>query len=250
MDVELWPYEISHANHRILDPLSDDKIALLGRVARLSTGQRLLDLGCGRGEMLCLWARDHGIGGLGIDLSVPQIGDARARAEQLGVADRVAFEQGDAGQVTWEPGTFDVAACVGATWIGGSLPGTIGLLRPALREEGGLLLVGEPFWKAEPTPGACEALGFGTEHVTDLSGLLDLFERENLELVEMVLSDPDSWDRYEAQQWWTTDEWLRAHPDDPRAPRMREFMTTHRRAHLQYQRHLLDWGVFVLRPRG
>jgi SAM-dependent methyltransferase len=250
MDIELWPYEISHANHRTLDPLSENKLVLLGQAAHLSAGQRLLDLGCGRGEMLCRWAQTHGIGGLGIDLSVPQIDDARARAAQLEVQDRVAFEQGDAGQATWEPGTFDVAACIGATWIGGGPAGTIELMRPALREEGGLLMVGEPFWKAEPTEQACEALGFGPDDYTDLSGMLDCFEQADVELVEMVLSDQDSWDRYEAQQWWTTDEWLRANPDDPRAPRMRDFLTTNRRTYLQHQRHLLDWGVFVLRPRA
>ncbi len=36
-----------------------------------------------------------------------------------------------------------MAACLGATWIGGGVVGTIGLLAESLRT-GGIILVGEP----------------------------------------------------------------------------------------------------------
>ena len=42
-----------------------------------------------------------------------------------------------------------------------------------------------------------------------LEALLDRFEAAGVELVEMVLADGDSWDRYAAGQWWPLDEWLR-----------------------------------------
>ncbi len=46
-----------------------------------------------------------------------------ARAVELGVADRVEFVHGDAtGHVADEP--VDLAACVGATWIGDGVAGT------------------------------------------------------------------------------------------------------------------------------
>jgi SAM-dependent methyltransferase len=56
----------------------------------------LLDLACGTGEMLCTWARDHRLTGIGVDISTVFIGSARARAAELGVADRVTFVRGDA----------------------------------------------------------------------------------------------------------------------------------------------------------
>ncbi len=63
----------------------------------------------------------------------------------------------------------------------------------------------------------------------------------------MVLADGDSWDRYVAGQWWTIDRWLSAHQDDPRADEMRGLLVAWRRAHLEYGRRYLGWGIFVLR---
>jgi hypothetical protein len=52
-----------------------------------------------------------------------------------------------------EENAFDVVSCIGATWIGDGVPGTLRLMRPALRGRG-LLLIGEPFWLSEPPPEA------------------------------------------------------------------------------------------------
>ena len=69
-----------------------------------------------------------------------------------------------------------------------------------------------------------------------------------MELVEMVLADGDSWDRYAAAQWRTISDWLRDTPDDhPDAADMREFLAHGRRTHLTWIRRYLGWGVFVLR---
>lgn len=49
-------YEIAEAEHRIRNPFTDQKLVLLGQLCRLRPGQRLLDLACGKGELLCRWA--------------------------------------------------------------------------------------------------------------------------------------------------------------------------------------------------
>jgi hypothetical protein len=90
-------------------------------------------------------------------------------------------------------------------------------------------------------------MALGAEEFTSLVGTLDRIESAGAELVEMVLADGDSWDRYVASQWWNVTEWLREHPDSPDAAEMRAFLDTARRSHLAYQRSYLGWGVFVLR---
>ncbi|NYI07885.1 SAM-dependent methyltransferase [Allostreptomyces psammosilenae] len=242
-------HEISEARNRILNPFDQAKLDLLGEIVSPAAGSRHLDLACGKGEMLCTWAARYGTTGVGVDLSEVFLAAARERAAELRVTDRVRFEQGDAGAYRPEPGGYDVVSCVGATWIGGGLTGTIELMRPALRE-GGLLLVGEPYWTEEPPPAAPEALGLARDDCATLEGTLDRFEAAGVELLEMVLADPDSWDRYMATQWWTMSDWLREHPDDPDAPAMRGVLDRARRSHLAYQRRYLGWGVFVLRPVG
>jgi SAM-dependent methyltransferase len=246
MDV-LHQHEIAEAGHRIMNPFTDEKLELVGELCRWRRDTRLLDLGSGKGEMLCTWARRHGIQGLGVDLSEVHVAAARARAAHLGVADRVRFEQAEASTVEVEPGSFDAVACIGATWIGGGLAGTADLMRPALAP-GGLLLIGEPFWREEPPGEAHAALDLGEEEFTSLPGTLERFEAAGLELLEMVLADGDSWDRYVAAQWWTVARWLDDHPDHRDAPEMRGYLDRSRRSHLAYGRRYLGWGVFVLRP--
>jgi hypothetical protein len=70
-----------------------------------------------------------------------------------------------------------------------------------------------------------------------------------VELVELVLADKDSWDRYEAAQWRTISDWLAANTDDPEHVAMRDFLERNRRAYLAYGRRFLGWGVFVSRAR-
>src|SRR3954451_5771503 len=94
-------HEIAEANHRILNPFTDEKLMLLGEICRLEAGQRHLDLACGKGEMICHWAERFGTQGVGVDLSKVFLAAARARAAELGVAGLVRFEQGDAG--TYQP---------------------------------------------------------------------------------------------------------------------------------------------------
>lgn len=242
-------FTIREGRHRIHNPFTEEKLAALGRALYLPPGTRLLDLGCGSGELLCTWARDHGITGAGVDISSVFIDSARARAIELEVTDRVEFVHADAtGHVAAEP--VDVAACLGATWIGGGLVGTVDLLRRSLRP-GGMLLVGEPYWRREPpdqaTVEACHART--RDDFRALPELLSAFGEMGCDVVEMVLTDQDGWDRYVAAQWLSTRLWLDRNPDDELAPEMRAELTSAPVQHVLYQREYLGWGVFALMGR-
>ncbi|GAA2893183.1 hypothetical protein GCM10010517_57720 [Streptosporangium fragile] len=54
---------------------------------------------------------------------------------------------------------------------------------------------------------------------------------------------------YVASQWRTLSDWLRDHPDDPDVEEVRAFLERCRRSHVEYGRHHLGWGIFVLRRR-
>ena len=201
-------FTISESEHRIHNPFTPEKYATLGRALRMAPGTTILDLGSGSGEMLCSWARDHQIVGTGVDMSLLFSQQAAARAEELGVSDRVTFVHQDAsGYVASQP--CDVAACVGATWIGGGVAGTIELLKQSLIP-GGMLLIGEPWWRKRPAT-AEEAVACGAQSPDDfltLPALVAHFGELGYDVVEMVLADQEGWDRYEAAKWLTMRRWL------------------------------------------
>ncbi|MFK0244645.1 SAM-dependent methyltransferase [Amycolatopsis azurea] len=242
-------FTIRESSHRIHNPFTADKLAALGRALQLPPGTRALDLASGSGEMLCTWARDHRVTGTGVDLSTVFTAKARARAAELGVADQVGFVQGDAsGYIADEP--VDLASCIGATWIGDGVAGTVELLSRSLRP-GGLMLIGEPYWRqAPPTQDVVEGCHAVSEaDFRPLPDLIGQFGDLGYDVVEMMLADQDSWDRYQAAQWLNLRRWLDRNPDDELATKVRTELTTGPVGYVRYTREYLGWGVFALMRR-
>ena len=143
-----------------------------------------------------------------------------------------------------------LGACIGATWIGDGVAGTVELLRRSLRPDG-MMLIGEPYWRREPvdqvTVEACSANR--KDDFRPLPDLLAQFGDLGCDVVEMVLADQDSWDRYVAAQWLNIRRWLDANPDDELADQMRAELTAGPARYARYQREYLGWGVFALMNR-
>ena len=242
-------FNITESAHRIHNPITPEKLAILGVALRLESGTQVLDLGSGSGEMLCTWARDHGVIGTGIDMSQLFTEQSKLRAIELGVADQVKFIHDDAaGFVSKEK--VSVAACLGATWIGGGVAGTIQLLARSLRN-GGIILIGEPYWRQLP-PTDKVAKGCLANSISDflmLPELLASFDHLGYDVVEMVLANQDDWDRYEAAKWLTTRRWLEANPNDEFAKEVRDQLTSEPERYVTFTREYLGWGVFALMQR-
>ena len=242
-------FTIRESSHRIHNPFTSGKLAALGQALHLEPGTRVLDLASGSGEMLCTWARDYRVTGTGVDISTVFTEQARVRAAELGVTDQVTFVHSDASSFVAVK-LVDLAACVGATWIGGGVAGTAELLSKSLRP-GGLMLIGEPYWRHEvPDQETAKACGAsGKDDFLVLPELIEQFGALGFDVVEMMLADQDSWDRYQAAQWLNLRRWLDDNPDDELAAEARAELTTEPARYTRYQREYLGWGVFALMGR-
>lgn len=79
--------------------------------ARLSAGQRVLDVGCGTGSLALAAARRVGTTGAvcAVDASAPMVARARRKAARGGV--EIDFRDAAAQQLPYADGTFDLVLC-------------------------------------------------------------------------------------------------------------------------------------------
>lgn len=188
--------EISAATHRGLafhNPLEpaqvDDVIARIP----LARGARVLDVGCGPGELLVRLHARHAVRGIGIDASGVQIAEARRRRP---AGAELEFVEGDAGAHTG--GGYDLTACLGSIHaLGGLHPGLARLA--AMTRPGGWVLLADGFWQREPEPGYLASLGATRDELPDRTGLLLAGLRHGLTTTYVVETSDEAWDRYE----WT-----------------------------------------------
>ena len=247
--LDIWKYyDITHKRHVLCNPTSpaklDDIIALLD----LKPGAQVVEIACGKGEMLARLAERYGISGVGIDKSPHCIADAREKLRQRAPDARIQLLLMDGADYKPEsPESFDLAMCIGASWVYKGHRGTLRALKAMVRP-GGFVLVGEPYWIREPSDEYLEADGglkredFGTHHNNVVTG-----EEEGLIPLYTAVSSQDDWDRYETLQWYAANEYAQAHPDDPDVPELLSRDAHNRRLYLRWARDTLDWALYLFR---
>ena len=95
-----------------LDTAQQQKLDHICRKLRLQPGDRLLDIGCGWGGLLCWAAENYGVSGLGITLSQPQCEEACQRVAATGLAGHIEIRVADYRDLSGET-EFDKIVSVG-----------------------------------------------------------------------------------------------------------------------------------------
>jgi SAM-dependent methyltransferase len=246
MEMEMFKYfGIIHTDHTVMDPLSLAKTEELVERLCLPAGGRVLDVACGKAELLCLIAERYDATGTGVDASPITIEAARKNVAARGLGERIELLHMDGAEYELDPGAnLDLASCVGASWVFGGHKGTLEAMNTVARP-GGLVLVGEPFWTNEPDPEYLERTGhaadaFGT-HFSNVQTGVEL----GLTLLYTAVSNQDDWDRYEGLCWQAAERYAVAHPDDPDVEALLETSRKNRDAYLRWGRDCLGWAMYL-----
>jgi cyclopropane-fatty-acyl-phospholipid synthase len=97
-----WSNSIDQAQH--------DKLEMICRKLRLQTDEKLLDIGCGWGGLICHAAQKYGVHAHGVTLSQTQFDFVQEKIRRLGLQDRVRVELRDYSTLD---GTYDKIASIG-----------------------------------------------------------------------------------------------------------------------------------------
>ncbi|MHA7775045.1 class I SAM-dependent methyltransferase [Roseibium sp. M-1] len=88
-----------------------DKLDMICRKLRLKPGERMLDIGCGWGALICHAAEHYGVTALGVTLAEEQLKLAEERIRERGLEDKVSVQLVDYHDL--KSGQFDKISSIG-----------------------------------------------------------------------------------------------------------------------------------------
>jgi SAM-dependent methyltransferase len=234
-----WSWEVAERDHEIQNPLSPEKITLLGDYLRLTPESRVLDIACGKAGPALILASNYGCRIVGVEQRATFADEARARIAEQGLESRIEVHTADAAEFPLEPEAWDAALCIGAAFVWGTIAEAAVALWPAVRP-GGFVAIGEPFWRRSPPPEG--------GHPGDFVGLQETvgrFEGVGLATTGVIAASDDDWDHYRSLHWRAVEEWLAEQPDHPDAPAIRTQHEERRESYFRVDRAALGWAIFV-----
>jgi SAM-dependent methyltransferase len=245
--MDTWKYYgITHRGHLVCNPTSEAKLDGLVGLLPLQPGDRVLDIACGKAELLLRIVERHACSGTGVDISPYEVEQAKRRTKERHLLGKVEIALGNGAEYEIERHSFNLAMCIGATWVWNGYSGTIEALKSAV-VPGGFIAIGEPFKLKEPSlEYAAAEPGFVDSLVTHADNVAIAIEH-GLTPLYSIVSNADDWDRYEGLQWLAAELYATENPYDPDVPELLERTRKSRDTYLKHGRDTLNWAIYLFR---
>lgn len=243
--MDLYNYlAITHSHSRFCSPLSPKLVEQVSDLLQLKPGSRVLDLGCGKAEMIIRLASRWQIHGVGVDPSPHYIQSAHESVATLCPGADLHFHESEplAFQQTEE--AWDVVLCINAVRQMGGYPN-------ALREcaefvdAGGLVVMGAYYWRGTAQPELAAALDIEIAEEDYDARVQDGIEA-GLNPVYAVPVAQDDLDHYYWVQVYGAEEYLAESADFAGADSLREQTQLNRDSYRKI-RQTLGFGIFLFR---
>ncbi|WP_349409402.1 class I SAM-dependent methyltransferase [Pseudalkalibacillus sp. SCS-8] len=236
---------IAHRNHQICNPFSMEKLMRVLTQIPWRKGNRVLDIGAGKCEVLIELINRFEVEGTAIELEKAFVEDAWQNAEGRIPFEHLSVINEDAKKVLPRyDQSFDVVMCLGASHAIGDYRTTLAAMSKAVKP-GGYLLVGEGYWKRKPDEAYLEALGAKEEELLTHAENIKEGEAQGLIPMWATVTNEDEWDNYEWLYSSSMETYCLENPDDPDVAWMRERIRKWRTTYLRWGRDTLGFGLYL-----
>lgn len=225
---------VGHRDLGILNPLPAETFDRAVDTLSLTHDSRVIDFGCGKGDLLRRLVARFGCHAEGVDISSQFIEHARDALPSA------RFTVGDARTHVYERGTYDVAACVGASHAFGETTDALNALTRAVKPHG-IVLLGEGYWRREPDPEYLAAIDGRRDEMLPLDMTIALAWSRKLALRDTFVATEADFMRYEAAHAKA----IAAHGDDAMKARSRAWQAAFER----WGRTTMGFALFVFEKR-
>jgi len=233
---------VAHRDLAIMNPLSSDTLdAAIGQL-ELSANAHVIDIGCGKGELLRRVVATYACAAEGIDSSPELIDEAHAAVPSA------TFRVADARTEALPANHYDLAACVGASHAFGTTARALGALSRIVRPSG-LVLFGEGYWRREPDPEYLAATGIAHDELGPLEATIGSAWAAGLSLRETFVASEVDFVRYETTHARAIAAHARNHPDDKDAAAMHDRSRAWQEAFERCGRSTMGFALFLFAKR-
>ena len=237
---------IAHDGLAFMNPLAEEDVDEMIEALELEPGAHVLDLGCGKAEILLrIVERYPDVHATGLDNSPAVLAEARRQAEARVPESKVVLLEQDVRDYAPEPGSFDLVISTGGVSFRGGVGGTLAVLSGYVAP-GGKLLFGEGYWREEPSTEDLVALGAAREELRDYEGTIEAAVEAGLDLKRAVTSGVEDWDAYEDAWARNGERYADAHEDEEGVDELREWIANGRARYRELGgRETLGFGLFL-----
>jgi SAM-dependent methyltransferase len=246
MDRDRYSF-LAHAALDISNPIPRAVLERACELAGVRRSHRVLDIGCGKAELLLRIAERYGASGVGVERSRLMHAVAASRSAERAPG-LVTVRLGDAREFAGElePGSFDLSLCIGSSHALGGPATALETLKPLTRT-GGHILLGEGYWKRRPAPEYLEGFGARESELTNHAANVALGESRGLIPIWSATAGERDWDEYEWAYSRGIEDFAAANPQDPDTPAMLERSRVWRRLYLEHGRDTMGFGLYLFR---
>ncbi len=248
---------IGHRGMEFWNPVSGGVVDQWIDGLRLSPTAQILDIGCGRAELLRRMHQRHACACIGIEPSPLALdaGIPQGTGQTIDGGEVRAINGGEAGAIDlrlqkFRAHDFDAAslrgiACIGSTHAVGDTLQCLQVLGDLLHADGWLWL-GLGYWQRDPDQGYLDFLQCGVEEMLSHEGTMQFFHDHGWKVTRHHLATAEEWSTYEDGYAANIQNFLAAHPQDPDVAAMKERIEAWRRAYLQWGRTTMGFGMYLL----
>jgi len=241
---------IAHAGRDVLGPVSLASVDwVLDHLPPSGARVNVLDVGCGKGELLVRTLERTGGSGIGVEPNPAFAADARERLERRLGPGRGVIIEAVLDASTLPARGFDLGICTGALHAFGDWPAALRGIA-ALVTEDGWALMGPTYWKRRPHPDYLAAIEGEEDEAMTLPPTLAAAEDAGWHVVASHESTPEEWDDYEHSYAAKVRHWCDEHPNDPDMPGFRERIENWAAAYAKWGRVTMGYALVLLRREG
>jgi ubiquinone/menaquinone biosynthesis C-methylase UbiE len=239
---------IAHQNHVFSNPINEAKLMKALQFLKLNPGDKVVDAGAGKCELLIRLAEQYQVKATAIELYDGAIEEAKRKAAGRIPDGQISFINQDAKEAidSLAGGEYALGICIGSTHALGGLEATLSALKKCVKK-GGYILIGEGYWKQKPSQDYLLALGAEESELKTHEENVKAGEDLGLIPLWAIVSSEDDWDEYEWLYSMSIENYCYDHPEDPDCPAMLARIRTWRRTYLKWGRDTLGFALYLFR---